>query len=349
MSIITLDIGGLQTVKTLRSTFDQSPVLKAQFAKHAINNDEYKENFFIDKDPELFKIVLEYLRSGQIINNKFKQDVLVQLFEFYFLELAEDMIKQIFEIKSFNEQYFTGNKIVNFTETMISEITGIFFEQIPDTYKIAGGCETKTINTENIKMCRCGPNVGIVKLKQIKHDVLSEIKKRYDENSKTCLKISNFNLIDYDNIKLYFPNETALFHKAGLIEIGLIIHTTNNTPKKVTVLFSNEKPYKLLSMTNIKSETFSLVVHNFMAKHFNATSNNFFQLFNDYVIAIMVGVTTSDNKLLNSHLQSLEFETLYLLKINKQSFLIDLETDNVIEIGNVKFIKGKYYWQLSLP
>lgn len=87
-SIVYLNVGGQkfctskQTLISVENTFFTSLLSHENDVVSALK--DHKDRFFIDRDPDLFRVILNYLRTGQLHNiDKYSLDTLLHEAEFY--------------------------------------------------------------------------------------------------------------------------------------------------------------------------------------------------------------------------------------------------------------------------
>ena len=88
--IVILNVGGM-LISTLKSTLtDRESLLSAMFTNENMITYDNNGAVFIDRDPELFKIVLNWLRSGYI-DPDIIDDRLIREFDYFGFELPNEI------------------------------------------------------------------------------------------------------------------------------------------------------------------------------------------------------------------------------------------------------------------
>ena len=92
--VINLNVGGVKYMTTIQTLIGYDSILKVRFSgKYAIKSQE-DGSYFIDRDGELFRFILEYFRTGQLMLPSGWEDS--DIWRFY-LEVKYFMVKSLFD------------------------------------------------------------------------------------------------------------------------------------------------------------------------------------------------------------------------------------------------------------
>jgi len=349
MVLIELDISGMKKMTVMESTLNGSHVLKNQLKLNRVDN-----TLYIDIDPELFAIVLEYLRIGHIINSRFDTDVITGLFEYYFTELTDDMIRKIYKIKSIAEQVFAGNKVITFTDSMIYEISGIM--HISVTSKEAFDdckCYKKIDDSfRNFRATKLRHAISITKLNPLSNDITLDLEKWYNNTAKVCIIISQ--IIDMECLEDKSEDHLSFDKKIKIKIVCVVCFNNTNLNQNIDICIKNNGSKSLMY-----SSTFQ-PFRNFCSKFVINNKQSIYELlerFNNELITdvdnnfnlwgVRISSITNEYKLTSLNAFN-DDNDLYLLKITKNSeYILKCENNSVIKVGEINILKTKYYLQLS--
>ena len=138
VKVITLDVGGIKYVTSIQTLTGHESMLKARFSGNYADIPSDDGSFFFDRNGELFKYILEYLRTGHLmLPSDWNQN---HIWRFY-IEVKYFMVKSLFD----NVLYRLLNSGIVRDVKSKSEI----FEKIAQTMD-----KSKHLILENIKNCR---------------------------------------------------------------------------------------------------------------------------------------------------------------------------------------------------
>ncbi len=106
--VVTLDVGGTLFKTSIGTLTNKSEYFKYMFAGQFKENMSKDKPIFIDRDPELFKIVLSYLRNS----NYSIDQTIIEEFKYYLIEIPKHLVqraeikKEVVLIEIFNSRYF---------------------------------------------------------------------------------------------------------------------------------------------------------------------------------------------------------------------------------------------------
>ena len=117
-----------KTFYTTETTLNKSPMLQKLLEWH--KNSNSTTVLFLDKDADLFRIIIGYLRDNVILPNNYDADLLVSLFDYYGI-VDDDAIIKICKIKELDHQIGNAMKDRNnsiscefkFTYSMINVVS----------------------------------------------------------------------------------------------------------------------------------------------------------------------------------------------------------------------------------
>ena len=87
--VITINVGGMNHTTTLSTLRSKPSRLKTMFSEDFEGVELYDkdDNLFIDRNGHIFKVILEYLRTGEVINTTFHEKAVKIEFEWFGFDL----------------------------------------------------------------------------------------------------------------------------------------------------------------------------------------------------------------------------------------------------------------------
>jgi len=342
MSLIELNLGGVKKMTVLETTLLGSDLLKTLLKYNKIDN-----TLYVDCHPDLFIIVLEYLRIGHIINNQFDTEVIVGLFGYYFGDLIEDMIRKIYKIQSIGEQVFAGNKVITFTESTIVNFSPFIWCEMNiqnlNKYKF------QPINSTHFFSDFTGSYINetlsITKLHPMDSVIIADIKKWYSQPSH--IRITDV----YDN-RL---GMTIVENADNIVAIKCYVTYKYHVEEFFYLDVHHENEVVEISYTSCK-DTFKKFCDHFMSQNPNLTLYNYLTKFTSELLATPI-LPLADPQQYQTKRISLSDANdandantnndIFLLKTEKKYYILKCEENIVIVIEGIKLIKRKHFFQLS--